>query len=93
MPIYELSDTGIKRLQKTTFADRGIRERQDIQRLLRDQIEIISENTMVIAEEFGDWGASRRQIDLLCIDKEANLVVIELSRTEDGGFMALQAIC
>ena len=48
---------------------------------------------MVIAEEFGDWGASRRQIDLLCIDKEANLVVIELSRTEDGGFMALQAIC
>tara|TARA_R110001599_G_scaffold262392_3_gene462923 strand:+ start:1988 stop:2170 length:183 start_codon:yes stop_codon:yes gene_type:complete len=60
---------------------------------LRKQIEIISDQTMVIAEEFGDWGASRRQIDLLCIDKEANLVVIELSRTEDGGFMALQAIC
>lgn len=92
MPIYELSDTGIKRLQKTTFADRGIRERQDIQRLLRDQIEIISENTMVIAEEFGDWDASRRRIDLLCIDKQANLVVIELKRTEDGGHMELQAI-
>ncbi|MAE92772.1 MAG: hypothetical protein CMI67_24885, partial [Pelagibaca sp.] len=92
MPIYELSDTGIKRLQKTTFADRGIRERQDIQRLLRDQIEIISDQTMVIAEEFGDWDASRRRIDLLCIDKEANLVVIELKRTEDGGHMELQAI-
>ena len=92
MAIYELSDTGIKRLQKTTFADRGIRERQDIQRLLRDQIEIISDQTMVIAEEFGDWDASRRRIDLLCIDKEANLVVIELKRTEDGGHMELQAI-
>ena len=92
MPIYELSDTGIKRLQKTTFADRGIRERQDIQRLLRDQIEIISDQTMVIAEEFGDWDISRRRIDLLCIDKEANLVVIELKRTEDGGHMELQAI-
>jgi hypothetical protein len=90
--IYELSDTGIKRLQKTTFASRGIRERQDIQRLLRDQIEIISEQTMVIAEEFGDWDASRRRIDLLCIDKEANLVVIELKRTDDGGHMELQAI-
>ena len=92
MPIYELSDTGIKRLQKTTFADRGIRERQDIQRLLRNQIEIISDQTMVIAEEFGDWDVSRRRIDLLCIDKEANLVVIELKRTEDGGHMELQAI-
>ncbi len=46
MPIYELSDTGIKPLQKTTFADQGIRERQDIQRLLREQIEIISAQTM-----------------------------------------------
>jgi hypothetical protein len=92
VPIYELSDTGIKRLQKTTFAERGVRERQDIQRLLRDQIEIISDQTMVIAEEFGDWDASRRRIDLLCIDKEANLVVIELKRTEDGGHMELQAI-
>ena len=92
MAIYELSGNSITRLQKTTFADRGIRERQDIQRLLRDQIEIISDQTMVIAEEFGDWDASRRRIDLLCIDKEANLVVIELKRTEDGGHMELQAI-
>lgn len=92
MAIYELSGKGITRLQKTTFADRGIRERQDIQRLLRDQIEIISDQTMVISEEFGDWDVSRRRIDLLCIDKEANLVVIELKRTEDGGHMELQAI-
>lgn len=92
MPIYELGNTGIKRLQKTTFADRGIRERQDIQRLLRDQIEIVSDQTMVIAEEFGDWDESRRRIDLLCIDQEANLVIIELKRTEDGGHMELQAI-
>ena len=92
MPIFELCDEGIKRLPKTTFAEQGIRERQDIHRLLRDQIEIISENTMVIAEEFGDWDASRRRIDLLCVDKGANLVVIELKRTEDGGHMELQAI-
>ena len=38
MPIYGLNDSGIERLQKTTFADQGIRERQDIQRLLRDPI-------------------------------------------------------
>ena len=92
MAIYEFTDECIRRLQKTSFADRGIHERRDIQRLLRNQIEIISDRTMVVAEEFGDWDASRRRIDLLCIDKEANLVVIELKRTEDGGHMELQAI-
>ena len=92
MAIYELTDSGIRRLEKTTYADRGIRERQDIQRLLRNQIEIISEDTLVIAEEFGDWDSSRRRIDLLCIDKDANLVVVEIKRTEDGGHMELQAI-
>lgn len=92
MAIYELNTSGLKRLERTTFADKGIRERQDIQRLLREQIEIISDQTLVIAEEFGEWDESRRRIDLLCIDKQANLVVIELKRSEDGGHMDLQAI-
>ncbi len=92
MAIYEFNEGGIKRLMKTTFAAHGIHERQDIQRLIREQIEIISDNSMVIAEEFGGWEESRRRIDLLCIDKEANLVVVELKRTEDGGHMELQAI-
>ncbi|VAX10970.1 putative inner membrane protein [hydrothermal vent metagenome] len=45
-----------------------------------------------MAEEFGEWEESRRRIDLLGIDKAANIVVIELKRTEDGGHMELQAI-
>ena len=67
-------------------------ERGDLQRLLRSDIAIISPNTLVIAEEFGEWEDSRRRIDLLGIDQEANLVVIELKRTDDGGHMELQAI-
>jgi len=46
----------------------------------------------VIAEEFSQWEDSNRRIDLLGIDKDANLVVIELKRTEDGGHMELQSI-
>ena len=47
---------------------------------------------MVLAEEFGEWEASRRRIDLLVLDKDANLVVVELKRTDDGGHMELQAL-
>lgn len=92
MAIYQITDEGIAPIAPTTFADARVRERNDLQRLLRDRIDIIAPDTMVIAEEFGHWEDSRRRIDLLAIDKNANLVVIELKRTEDGGHMDLQAV-
>jgi hypothetical protein len=46
----------------------------------------------ILAEEFGNWEDSKRRIDLLALDEDANLVVIELKRTDDGGHMDLQAI-
>lgn len=92
MPVYEFGQHGISRLEETTFSLSGLQERRDLQRLLRDHIEVIAPNTLVISEEFGDWEDSRRRIDLLGIDKAANLVVIELKRTEDGGHMELQAV-
>lgn len=92
MPIYEFGKGGISRLEKTTFAAAELRERRDLQRLLRTQVEVVAPDTLVIAEEFGEWEDSRRRIDLLGIDKDATLVVIELKRSEDGGHMELQAI-
>jgi hypothetical protein len=92
MPIYEITPTAIRKLGETTFSAAGIRERADLQRLLRSNVDVISPDTLVVAEEFGEWEDSRRRIDLLGIDRDANLVVIELKRTEDGGHMELQAI-
>jgi len=92
MPIYELNSEHIVKMNETTFAKVGLDERRDLQRLLKDKIEVIAPDTLVISEEFGEWEDSRRRIDLLGLDKDANLVVIELKRTEDGGHMELQAI-
>lgn len=92
MPIYEFTSTHIQPLEETSFNLAGIQERRDLQRLLREHVDVISPETIVISEEFGDWEDSRRRIDLLAIDKEAKLVVIELKRTEDGGHMELQGI-
>ena len=92
MTIFHIQNDNLLKVTPTTFAAEGIKERDDLQRLLRNQIGIISPNTMVVAEEFGDWEESRRRIDLLGIDKNANLVVIELKRTQDGGHMELQAV-
>lgn len=92
MAIYEISGDRFEAVKHTTFAAAGIRERADLQRFLRDNIDAIAPGTLVIAEEFSEWDGSSRSIDLLAVDRDANLVVIELKRTEDGGHMELQAV-
>lgn len=92
MAIYELKDSRIEALEETSFQAQGLRERQDLQRLLQDQIQVVDPDVMVLAEEFGRWDDSKRRIDLLGLDRDARLVVIELKRTEDGGHMELQAL-
>jgi hypothetical protein len=92
MPLYELTKDAIAPVQAIRFADAGLKERGDLQRVLREKIAVVCPNTLVVAEEFGQWEDSRRRIDLLGVDERANLVVIELKRTEDGGHMELQAV-
>lgn len=92
MGIYNISNDGIQEIQRTSFQLNGILERNHLQAYLRDKIEIISPKTLVISEEFSEWEESKRRIDLLGIDKDANLVVIELKRTDSGDHMELQAL-
>jgi len=92
MPLYELTVDSFRQINETSFADLKIKEREDLQRILRSQIDVLGDDLYVITEEFGEWEDSRRRIDLLAIDRAANLVVIELKRTTDGGHMELQAI-
>jgi hypothetical protein len=92
MPIFEISDSALVPVLRTTLKDRSISERSDLQRLLRASLAEVLPDTLVISEEFGDWDDSKRRIDLLCIDSKANLVVIELKRGETGSHMELQAL-
>ncbi|MFQ3596401.1 MAG: DUF4268 domain-containing protein [Sphingomonadaceae bacterium] len=92
MPIYEIRRDSLVPVSATSFESERIGERGDIQRLLKEQIECLEEGLMVLAEEFSDWQDSSRRIDLLCLDTNANLVVVELKRSADGGHMELQAI-
>ena len=92
MPLYQITDQAFRAIPEASFAEMRIGERTDLQRLLRTQIEVLGPDLYVLTEEFGDWEDSKRRIDLLAIDSDANLVVIELKRTQDGGHMELQAI-
>jgi hypothetical protein len=92
MPIYEVTQKQFRRIEEADFSASGLRERSDIQRLLRTQIDVIADDLYVLTEEFSEWDESKRRIDLLAIDTNANLVVVEIKRTSDGGHMDLQAV-
>ena len=92
MAIFEITGNALTPVEPTSFEDQGVSERGDIQRLLRERIDCLEAGLIVLAEEFSGWQDSSRRIDLLCLDRDANLVVVELKRSGDGGHMELQAI-
>lgn len=92
MALYDITQKALNRIATSSFQALHFKEREDIQRMLVEDIEPICPDCMVLAEEFSDWQDSNRRIDILALDKDANLVVVELKRTGDGGHSELQAI-
>lgn len=92
MPLYEVSPHSLSELPATTFASSKIKEREHLQRLLRDNPQVLGNDLLIVDEEFSRWEDSKHRIDLLALSSDGSLVVIELKRNEDGGFMDLQAI-
>lgn len=92
MALYNFGTDGLKEIKMGTMSNLKIRERQDLQDVLRTDIGAVAPDVLIIAEEYTGWQDSKRRIDLLGIDRQGSLVVFELKRTTDGGHMDLQAI-
>lgn len=92
MAIFALEDGLINKINSTSFANESILERTHLQNALKQNIEVIASDCLIISEEYAEWDSSRKRIDLLAVDKQANLIIIELKRTDTGDHMELQAI-
>ena len=94
MAIYKIigDKESLAKVAPTSFDHAGLLERSDLQRILRDQPEVLEEGLLIVSEEFCNWQDSNRRIDLLGLDSDGRLVVIELKRGDTGEHMDLQAI-
>ena len=92
MPVYRVTEEDFEPLDRTSFEAEKLRERDDIQRRLRDRPEILEGGLFILAEEYSDWEDSNRSIDLLALDRTGRLVVIEIKRSDKNSLMDLQAI-
>jgi hypothetical protein len=92
MVLYDMSNGQLNEVAATRFADEGVLEREHLQAAIRENVAILGDDLLVVAEEFGEFADANRRIDLLCVDRSARLVVVELKRTNDGGHMELQSL-
>lgn len=92
MSVYRITDRAFESLEETSFEAQNIYERRDLQRMLRNQPDVLEQDLFIVAEEYGDWEESNRRIDLLALDGKGRLVVIELKRSDLDSLMDLQAI-
>lgn len=92
MAIYKVIEDRFVSLERTSYEQEKVYEVTHLQKFLTNSIEVIGEDLLVISTEYSNWEDSSNRIDILCVDKEANLVVVELKRTQNGGHMELQAL-
>jgi hypothetical protein len=59
MAIYSFNENKLFKVETTTFNDEGILERQHLQLALKNQINVIAPNCLVISEEFSEWTGSK----------------------------------
>jgi hypothetical protein len=50
MPIYHFENNKLNAVNRTSFSSEGILERRNLQSALKNQVEIIAPNCLVIAE-------------------------------------------
>ena len=86
----DIDNKRLIKLNEASFTKLGLKERFDIQEWIEKTPSILGENLLIIAKEY--QLPSKTRLDLLAVDKKANLVIIELKRDNSGSSVDWQAI-
>jgi hypothetical protein len=92
--IFSIS-TDFERASKipaSSFVSLNIWERKHIEEWIRLNPEILGEDLLVVSIEFDRFDKSSDRLDVLAVDRQGNLVVVELKRDSASGYADLQAI-
>lgn len=92
--IFSIS-SGLDKAEKVTaatFVSLKIWERTHIEEWVRSNPEILGEDLLILTTEFDQFVDSSDRLDILALDRDGNLVVVELKRDSAAGYADLQAI-
>ena len=80
------------KISEVEFSQLGFRERRDIQEWIAANPGILDDDLLIIGKEFSGFDKVNERLDLLAVDKDGNLVIIELKRDHSGSDVHWQAI-
>jgi len=89
---YDKKSKKISHLPKTTLREHNIFERKDLEKWIEDTPFILNEELLILSTEYDQFDKTNERLDLLAMDKEGNLVIVELKRDDSGKNVELQAI-
>ncbi|CAM4409709.1 MmcB family DNA repair protein [Bacillus manliponensis] len=86
-----IANNELEEVQETTFFENDLKERQHIEEWIRKNPEVLQEDLLIIGHEYDKFEVNER-LDLLALDKEGNLVIIEVKRDVTGSNVDFQAL-
>jgi hypothetical protein len=89
---YNKTTKKVSLYDETDFKAHNILERQDLEKWVEENPDIVGEELLIITTEYDKFDKTDERLDLLAIDREGNLVVLELKRDDSGKDVELQAI-
>ena len=78
--------------EKTDFRSHIIMERQHLEKWIEKNPDILGEELLIITNEYDKFDKTKERLDLLALDREGNVVIIELKRDDSGKNVDLQAL-
>lgn len=71
-------------LEKYSFSELKLSERNDLQEWIIDNPDILGESLLIIQKEFAGFSETNERLDLLALDENGKLVIIE-NKIDDSG--------
>lgn len=92
MYIIDKENNSLVRVEKCSFKDLGMSERENLQEWIAKEPCSLGEDLLIIQKEFDGFSDTRERLDLLALDKLGNLVIIENKLDDSGRDVTWQAI-
>ena len=92
MYIIDKENNSLVRVEKCSFKDLGMSERDNLQEWIAKEPSSLGEDLLIIQKEFDGFSDTRERLDLLALDKLGNLVIIENKLADSGRDVTWQAI-
>lgn len=79
-------------IKEVEFSEFNFKERHDIQEWVESYPSILGEELLIISKENSFFDSTKERPDLIALDKDGNVVIIELKRDDSGTNLEWQAI-